>query len=448
MALLAVLLVPGRARTVLALLAVAVGTAATAGPLLDVYDGYAPGQDLGPPVADATRALLVAAAALFVLGAVVGLLERRRPASEAGERRADLIALGAIAVSVVAALVVFTAAVGNPVSEASDYWSDFKQGGTTPTAGEARLTGTAATDRYDFWRVGWDMFTDKPLGGFGADNFQQEYFVRGKSEQQPRYPHSLEIRVLAQTGIVGAILLAAGLVAAAAAAVPALRRAPGIGPPTAAAALLVTAYWLVHGSLDWFWEFPGLGAPAFAALGIACALGDGERGGEAGRSRRGRVLALVAAGALVVVALVSLVGPWLSDLYVRRAGDTWQAHPTQAFDDLDRAADLNPLSPIPDLTAGTIAVKQGRLDAAERYFKAALDREPSDAYARLQLGAIASERGRRREALRWLTGAAVLTPNYDVLRNALQTVRRGRQLTAAEINRRIVRATIARIGLQ
>ena len=38
----------------------------------------------------------------------------------------------------------------------------------------------------------------------------------------------------------------------------------------AAAALAGFAYWVVHGSFDWFWEFAGLGAPAFALLGLAC----------------------------------------------------------------------------------------------------------------------------------------------------------------------------------
>ena len=35
---------------------------------------------------------------------------------------------------------------------------------------------------------------------------------------------------------------------------------------------MVFAYWVVHGSVDWLWEYPGLGGPAFALLGVAVAL--------------------------------------------------------------------------------------------------------------------------------------------------------------------------------
>ena len=50
------------------------------------------------------------------------------------------------------------------------------------------------------------------------------------------------------------------------------------GPPrcesasAAAAATAIFVYWLLHASVDWFWEFPGLTAPALACLGLAAAL--------------------------------------------------------------------------------------------------------------------------------------------------------------------------------
>jgi len=387
----------------------------------------------------------------------------------------------------VVGLVAFTVKVGNPVTEATDYWDEFKQGGTTPTAGEARLTGTAATDRYDFWRVGMDMFADRPLTGFGADNFQQEYFLRGKSEQQPRYPHSLEVRVLAQTGLVGALLLAGALAAAAVAGVASLRRSRDLAAAVAAAGLLSAAYWLVHGSLDWFWEFAGLGAFAFAALGLAGAVRPAEdpvaeaepatvadpaavavadpavgtepaagpepvAGAEpAAPPSRPRARGRLAAGAGIALALVaafSLAAPWVADRYVHQAGAGWRTDPEGAFRSLDRARSLNPLSPTPDVTAGTIAVGLGRLDEAERHFRAALERQDTSGYANLELGAIASEQGRRAEALRRLERAVVLNPRYDVSLTTLRTVRRGGHVTAEAVNRQIVRATRARIGLE
>jgi O-antigen ligase len=445
-AVLALAIVPGRARTLVVLVVVAAVTAAIAGPLLDVYDASGADGDLGNALSTATRAILLATAAATLLGTAAAWLDSRANASETGERRADRFAGVLVLVAVVGTVLALTLTVGNPLAEARDYWNEFKQGGTTPSAGEARLTGTAATDRYDFWRVGMEMFADRPLGGYGADNFQREYFIRGKSEQQPRYPHSLEVRVLAQTGLVGALLLAGALVAAFLAASAALRARRDLSAAVAAGALLSAVYWLVHGSLDWFWEFTGLGAIAFAALGLAAGLGDAGSAPAAG-GRLGRlpvVLALVGA----CVAALSLAAPWLSERYVHQAGSSWRADPESAFRALDRAASLNPLSAIPDLTAGTIAVRLGRLPEASDHFEAALERDPTAAYANLQLGAIASEQGRRAEALRQLRRAVALNPRYNVSRQALRAVRQGHRIEAAQINRRIVRATRARIGIE
>jgi tetratricopeptide (TPR) repeat protein len=446
MGLLALVVVPGRARMLVVLVLVSLVTLAVSGPLLDVYDASADAGALDGALSDATRAILLAAGAAALLGSALTWLERRARPDGLGGRRADLAAAGLVAGAIVIGLVVFTVRVGSPIGEASDYWNEFKEGGTTPTAGEARLTGTAATDRYDFWRVGVDMFADRPLTGYGADNFQQEYFVRGESDQQPRYPHSLEVRVLAQTGLVGALLLGGALLAAVMGALQALRRSRNLDAAVAGAGLLSAGYWLVHGSLDWFWEFAGLGAFAFAALGLAAALGP-EEAAEAPRRAIGRP-ALAVSIAAALLAAVSLAAPWLADRYVDQAGRSWRSDPEGAFSALDRAASLNPLSPNPDLTAGTIAVSLGRLPEAERHFSAALERDDKDGYTNLQLGALASEQGRRREALRRIRRAVVLNPRYDVSRNALRDLEKGRRITAADINRQIVRATRTRIGLE
>lgn len=444
--LLALLIVPGRARTLVTLAVVGAAVAVVSGPLVDVYEGSGGARELAVALDEAVRALIFATLGVALLGMAVGWMDRVRPIAERTERRADLVAAAAVAAGLVLLLVAFTVRVGNPVSEVADYWDEFKEGGTTPAAGEARLTGTAATDRYDFWRVGWEMFTEQPVGGFGADNFQQEYFVRGEGDQQPRYPHSLPVRVLSQTGLVGALLLAASIAAALVAAAGALLRSRDLAAGVAAAGVLVAAYWLVHGSLDWLWEFPGLGAPAFAALGLAAALGDGGRG-LPGVGRRPRVVIAIGVAATIALA-ASLTGPWLAEVYVRHAGQVWQTQPAAAGTDLDRARQLNPLSPIPDLTRGTIAVRRARLEEARGAFLAALGRDERDAYAHLQLAAIASEQGRRDEALRRAALAVELNPRYDVSRQVLRALRRGRRLTAEEVNRLVALATRTRIGLQ
>ena len=82
-AVLAILLVPGRGRTIAALVAVGAAIALILGPLLDVYSDVRPPYQPGAVFDSALRALLLAAAGLVVVGALAAVLDERveiRPA--------------------------------------------------------------------------------------------------------------------------------------------------------------------------------------------------------------------------------------------------------------------------------------------------------------------------------------------------------------------------------
>ena len=85
-------------------------------------------------------------------------------------------------------------------------------GGYSPTDPSSRLTAGFSTYRYDYWRVAWNEFEDAPLLGAGADNFGRAYLRRGESPQRPRFPHSTQMVALAETGLVGALLLGGAFV--------------------------------------------------------------------------------------------------------------------------------------------------------------------------------------------------------------------------------------------
>ncbi len=127
--------------------------------------------------------------------------------------------------------------------------------------------------RYDFWRVSVDAVKAHPLGGLGQDNFADYYITRRRTGEEPRWTHSLEFRLLAHTGIVGFVLFTVFLVAALIAAAKAVRRRRSpLLAVAAAGGLIPLIPWLVHGSVDWFWEVPALSGPAFAFLGMAAGL--------------------------------------------------------------------------------------------------------------------------------------------------------------------------------
>ena len=441
-------ILPGRVRSFLALLPIVAGIGVTAPIVLRVGDRAFHGGDLHAALHSATLAIFLAAALVGGLVAAAALLERRSSISSASRERMRR-GVGAVAV---ATLLLMLAggwvAAGNPIARAEHAWHTFKGGYAANNSHVNRLVSGLGSGRYDFYRVAIDEFIAHPLVGIGADNFAQQYLARGHAEQTPHYPHSIEMRTLAQTGIVGVLLALVGLGAALlaggrAALSTTRRRADPLGALVAAAALSGFAYWAVHGSFDWLWEFAGLGGPAFALLGIACALSRRPATEASLPQRRDlrpgmRLLAGAVAVAIALLAAVSLVTPWLSQLQVQRAAKIWPTAPRRAYAALDEAARLNPLGDEPYLLAGSIALRFGDLTRADHEFSLALARDHGDAYATLERGAIASARGERAQALRLLERTTRLSPNDELISESLKRVREGRRLSIEELNREIL----------
>ncbi len=444
---------PGRVRLLLGIAALAVSAIAMSGAAFGVLEQYESERALGPPIDHATRTILTTALVLAVVGTAAALLDLRFPLSPRGGRRAGVVAGVAVALLLAAGAGTFVIREGNPVTRASDAWAEFTRGYADEGAdgrpveardGSSRLTRSLGTNRYDFWTLAWRQFEERPLVGNGVESFQRDYLRRGNSTEQPRYAHSLPLGVLSQTGLVGAALLLGALGAGAVAAAAALRRGSRAAGATAGGALATFAYWFVHSSGDWLWEFPALAGPALALLGLATATAPRRPapGAMTGRSRplvrRPAVAAGVALGAMLLA--VGLLAPWLAAREVERAGEVWVDRPAEAYLRLDRAAALDPLSREPKVTEGAIALHLGDLPRAERAFRAALERDPDTPYSTLQLAIIASQLGETREATAHLERARRLSPNDAVIAAVLRRARSGRRLDPAAIERMYVRS--------
>ena len=437
------LLVPNRVRVFLVAVPVAAAVGITAPALLDVNDRLL--HHVGSSAGDAVAPVVFAVAAVAILVAGAALLDRHAPLP-GNARRATRRVVGALAVaSAIAVLLAGLVAVGDPIARAQREWKSFKGDYKSVPTGESRLTTGLGSNRYDFYRVALDGFLQHPVAGLGTDNYGQLYLLERKSTETPRYPHSLELRTLSQTGLVGALLLAAALAAGLVGAVGAIRRAGGLGSAVAGGATVAFLYWLVHGSFDWFWEFASLGGAAFAMLGLACALRPraGEASTPAAEDRSGpRIPRPVVRGALALVALaaaVSIALPWFAERDVRAAASEWRIDARSAFDRLDRAAELNPLSDRPSLIAGSIALRIGDLRHARAAFQAALERNPHGEYAAFELGLIASELGDVGPGERYFRRALRLNPRDDLAREALRRLRSGQPLSIDEANQQILR---------
>ncbi len=487
-------LVPERLRTFATAAPVALAIGATAPLVLHVGDRIRAGQSAHAATHTAVLAMFAAALLVGLLVAAGAAFESRRgvsPGVARGLRRGvAVVALATLLAVVVGGLSVAGNGVGgngvgggNLITRVRHAWDSFKGGYTAEAAGSNRLLGGLGSNRYDFYRVALDEFVAHPVLGIGADNFAQQYLLHGRSDETPRYPHSVELRTLSQTGLIGVLLAVVGLGAALLAGWRAMRRPDPLARTVAAAALAGFAYWAVHGSFDWFWEFAGLGSCAFALLGIGCSLAGvrGVQNRDAPRARGGHralgrvdgapdtpvqnapsqgpsitapsqgpsataarqtrripfVLATVA-GLLGLVAAASLTAPWLSERQIQSAAQIWPHAPLTAYGRLGEAAKLNPLSDRPYLVEGSIALRYGDLARAQNAFSQALVRVPDDAYATLELGAIASQSGERTRALVLLERAVRLDPRDPLAREALATVRAGKRVSVQALNNSIL----------
>ncbi|HWC26535.1 MAG TPA: O-antigen ligase family protein [Solirubrobacteraceae bacterium] len=455
--LVALLLSPDRLKLVVFAAFAACEVAIAAPDLLAVNSA---GTDLDPetaqraiaPVLDnALETLAATTAGALVAGLALVYAERvlrDRVVLGARARRATGVGLALAALAGGAAVVV--AADGEPLRRVDSAWSRVTATEGTGAEGGSHLASLGST-RYDFWRVALDVWRDHPVLGVGQDNFVDAYArLRRSAFEEPRWVHSLPLRLLVHTGLVGAALFVAFLAAVAAGAAGAWRRGRERSAPAAVgAALLPGVVWIGHGSVEWLWEFPALSCAALALAGAAVALGrpvadrgpGGERDGHAGPAPRRRAepaqRAVVAAALAVLVVGVAIIVPSLvADSEVSRAALHWREDPARALERLERARTLNPLAARPWLVEGLIESDRGRIAQARRAFARAAAKQPDAWYPRFAQGLLAAAAGDTEDARRLLLAARQRNPRDPLIGEALRRVTK-RPMTLKEATRRI-----------
>lgn len=432
----ALLVLPGRLRLLVAFAVAGVALAPAAPTLLDPYNltaGLPEGQTaavLAQAMDDAARMLGVAVVLALALGFGLTALDVRFPPTPRGDAlaRTGGRALALVTfVALLGAVVVVTDA--DPVGWSQDRWDEFKGGEQTATGGAGRFASFGST-RYDLYRVSVDVFRDHPLRGTGQDNFLNEYLLlRGNDYEEARWTHSLPLRLLVHTGLIGALLF----VVAMAAALVAVWRTRGPSRVAAGAALLVVAMWAGQGLIDWLWEYPVLTVATFALLGIAVALGDAPAARPLGAPVR---WAAVATGVVTVL----LTAPaWIADRDIAQASVQWPSDPANAFKRLDRAHALDPLNVRPPTVEAIIAARRGDLDRAVDAFTRAADRDPHNWFPRYQLALLAAQRDQDAIAALHLYQAMDRNPREPQLREALASLRSGNALTFQQVDERLRR---------
>ena len=432
--LLAFALVPGRLRLLIPVAIVAFAVGIVLDPLLEVRAAAVGGGDDAAAIDTAVRALALMTAGLALVAALYAFLDTRLQIAPATVRRGSRATGVAISAAALVAVVAIVSSGPDPGSWISERVESFKTPDYSRLESErTRFTGDLGSNRYDYWRVSAEVFSERPVGGSGAGNFIAPFLERRRADKATIYAHNLWLGTLAQLGIVGFLALAGFLVALLLALLRAARQGAAHSWLVPVASLPF-AYVLVHASADWIDAFPVVVAPALALTGAAAGLRPAQT--EAA-SRGGRSASLwLALGMLVaaIVALPLLVAARLAD----RGAATWPQRPAGAIADLERAAELDPLAAAPYVRLGIVAVDLDRPGLQRRAFAAALERDPSAWYPDFQLGLLAAAQGKRRVAVMHLEIAAARNPREPEIKQALRAVREGRIFNAQAAQARIL----------
>jgi hypothetical protein len=328
----------------------------------------------------------VALGALLVLGATaVGFAahflidreQRLRPRVRWRPRAWQLVS----AAAAVLLVVMLAASGGRPVDWLRDGFREFTNPTSSAGSDPERFASFSSNSRWTWWEEAWEIFTDEPVAGTGAASFSVARRPIRVNTTHTLEPHNIALQFLAETGIVG-FLLFAGLVAAAAVGiVGSLRRLEGVDRAAAQALAVAPLAYLLHALIDYDWDFVALTAPVLFVIGFLLAVG-------AASHWRRRSPLWIGTSVLAALALViSLVSPWLAE---REVGDAYGAiaarEPDQALDHADRARSLNPLSIEPLLASAAAHEARGEDRAALARYVEAVDLQPRNWRTWYELG--------------------------------------------------------------
>ncbi|MGZ4192253.1 MAG: O-antigen ligase family protein [Solirubrobacteraceae bacterium] len=412
--------------------------------------------NVSPVLAHAATGMLVTSIAAIIAGLALSLLEdhlaaplarrRARRAEVRGDRRisprtARRGALAAALVVVIAGAAVATPAVVHVVHTV------VRNGSTDASTGSTRLLSTSPEERFDYVRAAMHLFSSAPVLGIGSGNFGRRYDAVRRFVKHSQYTHNLPLRVLSETGVVGAIIFVVLVVALVVGLVTATRRRNDLARAGAVIALCVSGYFLVHSCLDWVDEFPALAGPAIAIplAAIAAAAGTGESATrEPGRRAWWgpppavrRRLATAAGAVAAVAVLVALGTSYMSLRLVDRAFAIFRSDPGQAYSNLSTAQSVDPLNANPITSEGTIALYLGDTARSTRAFERSLRRQ-DDWYPRLELGLIDARAGRFAAALTQMDAAARLDVDDPVLEQARAAIAAHHRLDPFTVNAQIL----------
>ena len=340
--------------------------------LLGVFESDAGNTPAGiPPLHHACVAMAVTSIAGLAAGCIAARLGR---GFELPVRWRNVISrglIGSLAVALAVGAIALAQAKGGPGGFINSRVKELTAGSPNLEGSSSRFGLDLRTERGDIWRVALDDFVAHPVVGEGSGGFRYTYLLHRRSDVQPEDPHSIELLMASELGLPGILLWGTFAVGAVIAVLRARRNGPSAAA-LAAGALGMSAYWLGHASVDWFWSYAVITLPVPFALGAAAA--PTVRSDQLGGPNRKRT------GLAIVCALLALtmIPFFLSARYTDAAIRGSRANLPLAYTYLQRAADLNPWSSRPLAAEAVIATANRDRPRALRSISDGLHRTPDE----------------------------------------------------------------------
>jgi O-Antigen ligase len=358
---LCVVLAPDRARISLTLIAVLA-------PVAGVAHRLTAGQPetFASSATSRGHAAALAAAAACVLVGALALADR-----VSTPRLARL--LGPLAATVwiciaAASIAAFGIHYGRPDTWVDARWHEFRDLKAVQPGNVARFQ-TAASNRYDYWRVALKTVKAHPLGGVGAGAFVVPWYRDRAINESVTDAHSWEAGALAETGVIGFVLLAVAFVLSF---VPLAGERRRLGNFTTVALGGAAAFFVLHGSLDWLLRISAIAIPGFLLLGAAAAAGS-VRSVDFAPGRQRTALAIAA-----LAAAMCAVPVYFATTLTARAETQAATSTRQALDTLSLASDVNPWAVEPLIVRSALLLDGGEARRAVSAARDATKRAPKD----------------------------------------------------------------------
>jgi O-Antigen ligase len=338
---------------------------------------------------------------LFVGGAVVagaayyllGREERWRPRFRWKLSAARLGAGGAL----VLLATVLVVSRGDPIDWARDGFDEFTNPTSQAGSNPQRLGELNLNSRWTWWEEAWTLWTEDPVGGTGSGSFAVARRPIRSNTTFATEPHNIALQFLAETGIVGLLLLAGFVATAALVIVRTVQTTAGGDAAAASALALALLAYLLHALIDYDWDFVALTAPVMVVLGVLLAVG------RPARAPRPAPLWAFATILVAAASLFSLAAPWLATRKVEEAYAAVERSEIQAaLDAANRAKTLNPLAIEPLLALAAAEEARGGDRAALVYYVRAVELQPLNWRTWYELGRYELATGRRERAIRHL----------------------------------------------